>query len=85
MCSTHYTRVNKPFETAASTFRSEVAIEKKLNIAENQEELYQHCLKRAIAKTALKEDNKYREADFLKDAATRVNLLLNAPHFMVRC
>ena len=84
MCTTHK-RTNKPFETAASTFRSDVAVEKKLNVVDNQQMMYQHCLKRAIAKTALKEDNKYREADFLKDAATRVNLLLNALHFIEWC
>ena len=85
MCKGNYTRTNKPFESTTSTWRTETKLEERLNITPDKRVMFRHCLERAIAKTALKEENKYRKEDFFKDAAVRVTLLIESKPFQEWC
>ena len=85
MCTIKYTRTNKPFEATTSLWRTSMKVEDMLNITSDRRILFRNCLERAIAKTALKEQNKYRKEDFFRDAARRVNLLLEAKPWQEWC
>lgn len=85
MCKSNYTRANKPFETTTSIWRNELKVEKDLKIITDKQDMYRHCLERAIAKTAQKEKNMFRKEDFFKGAACRMNLLLEAKPYQKWC
>lgn len=85
MCTQKYTRTNKPFEATASIFRNDVKVEEDLKITLNKQDMYRHCLERAIAKTAKKEENKFRKEDFFQGAAIRVSLLMDSKPYKEWC
>lgn len=72
MCKTNYTRVNNPYESIISQYRTNFQSENSLGIYDDIPQLKKQCVKRAIAK---KSTDKYGKDPFIRDTGIRVKLL----------